>query len=62
MKKVNYALAMECALEVLAPVMLISMGTVVSMQYVPIIVANMARAIWKPTAVSVMKDGLVITV
>ena len=62
MRKGKDVLAMVFALEVLVPVMLISMEKVVSMQFVLITAANMALATWKPTAVCVMKDGQVMVV
>lgn len=60
MKREKDVQAMVYALEVLVLVMQISMGIVANMLSVQITVANMAHAIWKPTAVSVMKDGQVM--
>jgi hypothetical protein len=60
MKREKDVLAMVYVLEVLALVMLISMDIAVSMLSALIIVANMVYAIWKLTAVSVMKDGQVL--
>jgi hypothetical protein len=59
MKREKDVLAMVYVLEVLALVMLISMGIAVSMLSALIIVANMVFVIWKHTVVSVMKGGLV---